>query len=116
MLIRTTLQYEYTNSGSAAIPGGAPVAVGTHGFGVAECEIAPGAVGVLAAAGVWSLPVANTLTAAAGDPAFWDATNSVVVKSGAGLLCIGVFAAAVAAGATDAPVAVFPTATLSASA
>lgn len=108
-LIRSSIQYEYANAGAATISAGTGIQIGTAAFGVAEVDIPVGATGVLAGGGIWSLPCGNTLTASAGDLAYWDKTNGVVVTSGASLLCIGVFTTAVTSGTTAVDIAVFPT-------
>lgn len=108
--VKSIIQYRYSNQGSEPIPAGAGVQLGTHAFGVACAAIAPGAEGVLDAVGVYTFPIAASVTASAGAPAYWDASGSKVLASGSGKLLIGVFSKAVASGETVCEVAVFPTA------
>ena len=108
--VKSIIQYRYSNQGSEPIPAGAGVQLGTHAFGVACAAIAPGAEGVLDAAGVYTFPIASSVTASAGAPAYWDASGSKVLASGSGKLLIGVFSKPVASGETVCEVAVFPTA------
>lgn len=108
--VKSIIQYKYLNQGSEPIPAGSGVQFGTHAFGVACAAIAPGAEGVLDAVGMYTFPIAASVTASAGAPAYWDASGSKVLASGSGKLLIGVFSKAVASGETTCEVAVFPTA------
>ena len=109
MLVRNTLQVPYTNSGSANIEAGTGTQVGDNIFGVLETNIAPGETGVLAMTGIWTLPIATSTTANAGDLAYWDKSGGKVLASGTSKLCIGVFTKGSANGETETEIAVFPT-------
>ncbi len=67
---------DYTNSGSEAIAYGDVVAL-TDCIGVAECDIAAGALGTLSLCGVYELPAA-TAALTVGQKVYWDVTNSNV--------------------------------------
>lgn len=108
--VKSIIQYKYLNQSAETISAGSGVQLGTHAFGVACAAIAPGAEGVLDAVGMCTFPIAASVTANAGAPAYWDASGSKVLASGSGKLLIGVFSKAVASGETVCEVAVFPTA------
>lgn len=114
-LVKSNIEFEYTNSGSTTIEAGTPVQVGTYIFGVAAAPIEASETGILYGTGVYTLTCGNSTVASAGALAYWDATNSKVAASGTSLLAIGVFTKAVTSGATTCEIAVFPTATVSAS-
>lgn len=115
MLVRNTKQVPYTNSGSSRIEAGTGIQVGTGLFGVLETNIAPGETGVLACEGVFTLPIATSVTANAGAFAYWDATNGKVLASGSSKLCIGVFTKGSASGETETEIMVTPTCVVSGS-
>lgn len=114
-LIKSNIEFDYTNGGSSVIEAGTPVKVGSYIFGVAAAPIQPGETGVLYGTGIFSLECGNTMTASAGDLAYWDASAGKVAASGSSLLAIGVFPEAITSGTTECKVAVFPTCTVSAS-
>ena len=114
-LVKSNIEFEYTNSGSTTIEAGTPVQVGTYIFGVTASRIEPSETGVLYGTGIYTLTCGNSTVASAGALAYWDASNSKVVASGTSLLAIGVFTEAVTSGSTECTVAIFPTATVSAS-
>ena len=109
MLIRDTLQVPYVNSGSDVALAGTGVQVGDAIFGVLETNLQPGETGVLAMTGIWTLPIATSTTADAGDIAYWDKSGGKVLASGASKLAIGVFTKGSANGETETEIAVFPT-------
>lgn len=109
MLVRNILQVPFVNSGSDRIEAGTGEQVGDAIFGVLQTNIGPGETGVLAMTGIWTLPIATSTTADAGDLAYWDKSGGKVLASGSSKLCIGVFTKGSANGETETEIAVFPT-------
>ena len=114
MLVKSTLQQIYTNSGTDPIEAGTGIQVGDALFGVLETYLNPGESGVLAMSGIWTLPIASSTTASAGAIAYWDKSGGKVLASGTSKLAIGVFTKGSVSGETETEIAVFPTAMVSA--
>lgn len=90
---------------SGGVTSGSGVKIGDT-FGVAQVTVAQGVTFNMRIKGVVLLPKAGTITPAQGVKLYWDDTNKNVTNSASGNTLIGVHASAVAAGASDATIAV----------
>ena len=80
----------------AAVAAGAGYLFGAGLFGVATAPVALGASGQFITEGVVEIAKTSALTIAVGDRVFWVPGTSVVDKTAAGQVCIGIAVAAVA--------------------
>ncbi|MBP2654244.1 MAG: hypothetical protein H6Q73_1813 [Firmicutes bacterium] len=71
---------DYTNTGSSALSAGDPVPM-TDAFGVAVYGIDAGDTGPVVVSGVFIVTVDSTVSYAAGDKLYWDATNKLFTTS-----------------------------------
>ena len=75
---------------SANVAAGAGFMFGAGLFGVATSAVASGAAGEFVTDGVLEIAKTSALAITIGDRLFWDATNSVVNKTSAGQVCVGI--------------------------
>lgn len=75
---------------AANVAAGAGYLFGAGLFGVATSAVASGATGEFITEGVVEIAKTSALAISVGDRVFWDATNSVVNKTSAGQVCVGV--------------------------
>ena len=98
-LLQNAGVYDWTNSGSAALPSGSVIVNGAL-VGVLVRETEAGKLGAVQLEGIFEFPIGTATTASLGAKAYWDATNELVVATAAGNTFMGYFAAASASGET----------------
>lgn len=81
---------------TSAVAAGAGFMFGAGLFGVATSAVANGAAGEFITEGVVEIGKTSALAISVGDRLFWDAANSVVNKTSAGQVCVGIAVAAAA--------------------
>ena len=75
---------------SANVAAGAGFMFGAGLFGVATSAVANGSPGEFITEGVVEIAKTSALAISVGDRLFWDAANSVVNKTSAGQVCVGI--------------------------
>lgn len=81
---------------SANVAVGAGYMFGAGLFGVATSAVANGSAGEFITEGVVEIAKTSALAISVGDRLFWDAANSVVNKTTAGQVCVGIAVAGAA--------------------
>lgn len=75
---------------AANVSAGVGYLFGTALFGVAAGNVVSGTAGEFVTEGVVEVAKTSALAISVGDRVFWDATNSVVNKTSAAQVCVGI--------------------------
>lgn len=75
---------------SANVASGTGYLFGAGLFGVAAGDVVSGTAGEFVTEGVVEIAKTSALAISVGDRVFWDATNSVVNKTSAAQVCVGI--------------------------